>query len=249
MTRLARLFFLPPGIFLDLMVIALLLRNRRPRLFMALLLLDMFLISLLSLPWTANLLESSLDRYPKLTPAQARRCAAEAIVVLGAGGLMHQDELGQPGVSEIALERCYYATHLQRQTNLPVLFVGARIADFSEVVCMSSASRAMGMPLAAIWTDEGSLNTRQNAQRAQAVLRPKGIKKILLVTHYWHMPRAVLSFTETGLEAVPAPYRAGYPSPLDINWLPSNTGLFRSSKALEEYLGLLFYRLTTSRRP
>ena len=198
---------------------------------------------LLSLPWTGNFLEASLDRYPKLSPQQAVNSGAQAIVVLGAGGLDHQTELGQPGVSEIALERTYYAVHLQKQTGLPVLLVGARIAGFSEVVCMSSAALAMGLPPQSLLSDEGSLNTWQNAQRAYAVLSPKGVKKVLVVTHYWHMPRAVLAFSQLPWEIVPAPYRSSYPSPLEIGWLPSSGGLFRCSKALEEYLGLTFYSL------
>src|SRR3546814_14888599 len=55
------------------------------------------------------------------------------------------------------------------------------------------------------WTESESTSTWTNARLSAAKLRAAGIRRFYLVTHAWHMPRAMLAFAGTGLEAVPAP--------------------------------------------
>ena len=46
------------------------------------------------------------------------------------------------------------------------------------------------------WQEEDSRDTRENASRTLALLKPAGIDHIVLVTHGYHMPRALRAFTE-----------------------------------------------------
>src|SRR3546814_11808110 len=57
------------------------------------------------------------------------------------------------------------------------------------------------------WTESESTSTWTNARLSAAKLRAADIRRFYLVTHAWHMPRAMLAFAGTGLEAVPAPTR------------------------------------------
>ena len=66
-----------------------------------------------------------------------------------------------------------------------------------------------------------------------------GMKRIILVTSAFHMPRARMLFERAGIESVP------YPTDFDqrpnkSNWLsliPSADGLDRTSDAVREFIG------------
>jgi uncharacterized SAM-binding protein YcdF (DUF218 family) len=87
-------------------------------------------------------------------------------------------------------------------------------------------------------------DTHQNAVYSARILRAEGVRRVLLVTHAMHMPRAVEAFERAGLQVVPAPtafYSRGKQSML--GWLPSAAGMYRSYYAMHEWIGLLWYRL------
>src|SRR3546814_14485454 len=72
------------------------------------------------------------------------------------------------------------------------------------------------------WTESESTSTWTNARLSAAKLRAAGIRRFYLVTHAWHMPRAMLAFAGTGLEAVPAPTCFASRSELGwVDFLPS----------------------------
>ena len=96
------------------------------------------------------------------------------------------------------------------------------------------------------WIETLSDTTMSNAQRSAEILRKEGIHRIYLVTHSWHMPRAVLAFEHTGIEVVPAPTafvsRSGW---LWQDFLPSAQAFLLSYYALHEWAGLVWYRFET----
>ncbi len=74
------------------------------------------------------------------------------------------------------------------------------------------------------------------------MLAAAGVKRILLVAHAYHLPRARFSFERAGLMVIPAPtaFYSGAPlAPQD--WLPRGFRLARI--ALHEWIGILWYRL------
>ena len=98
-----------------------------------------------------------------------------------------------------------------------------------------------------VWTEEHSRTTWENAEYSKAILDREAIGRVYLVTHAWHMPRAVNAFKAVGLDPVPAP--TGFASTSSTSearlllWLPSARALSDSALALHEHLGLLWYRL------
>ena len=69
-----------------------------------------------------------------------------------------------------------------------------------------------------------------------------GVDRVLLVTHSWHMRRAILAFEAHGFQVVPAPtmFHGVPPEGLD-GWTPSAKALRHTSWALHEWIGRLYY--------
>ena len=220
-----------------------LLLKRRPRLGKSLLLLAGGLLWALSLHVVSAWL---------LGPLEARHAvwdgkpAADVVVVLGGGRYRSGPEFaGNDDLARATLERLRYAAILARQLKKPVLLTGGRPegGGRSEAEAMQIAlQRDFG--LSARWLETASDNTRENALNTALLLKPAGVRKILLVTHAWHMPRAVEIFAAAGLEVVPAPM--GYISrrPLTpLDFIPRAEALAESSLALHEWIGILWYAL------
>ena len=76
------------------------------------------------------------------------------------------------------------------------------------------------------------------------MLKPEGIGSIYLVTHAWHMRRAVLAFRHFGIAATAAPTHFSGPTMPDAaSLVPSAKGWMESSYALHEWIGFLWYAL------
>jgi uncharacterized SAM-binding protein YcdF (DUF218 family) len=85
----------------------------------------------------------------------------------------------------------------------------------------------------------------ENAAASAAILRNAGIGTILVVTHAWHLPRAVREFERHGMQVIPAPVLATIPPPLirRSSWIPSVKALEDVHYAAHEAIGILYYRL------
>jgi uncharacterized SAM-binding protein YcdF (DUF218 family) len=57
-----------------------------------------------------------------------------------------------------------------------------------------------GVPAQAIVRERLSLDTRDNARFAAALLERRGIRRVVVVTCTWHLPRAARAFRAAGLE-------------------------------------------------
>lgn len=239
---------LPPGGFLLLLLLALYWRVRRPRLALACALLGGGGLWAMSLPvsvqWSARLLEDAAPLAVADWPQLAQR--AEAIVLLGGGR-----ERGDPAwqgdqPSLLALQRLRLAAHLQRASGLPILASGGlhQGTPPSEAALFAAVlGDDHGVPVR--WREEASRTTWENALLSAPLLREAGVRRIVLVTHAWHMPRARWCFERQGFEVVAAPLGAlgvanGRPWG---GWLPEGRALWQNSLLLHEALGALAYRL------
>ena len=94
------------------------------------------------------------------------------------------------------------------------------------------------------WVEGESLDTRENALFAWCLLSSMGVKRIALVTHEMHMPRAKRRFESAGFDVIPAPVPdAGvYPRPQITlqSFIPSRAGRQAVRGPLREWLGVLF---------
>ena len=243
-TNLIAAFLLPPLNLLLLAIAGLLLLRSRPRVGRMLLAASLALLWLCSTPFAAHsalrLLE---DRYG-VVDLQSQ--PADAIVVLGGGNYPRAPEYGNRDTTGYAtLERLRYAARLHRETGKPVLATGGKLPedDSPEAQQMKAVlEQEFNVPVR--WTENESLNTLGNARYSFPILQQAGIRRIYLVTHASHMPRAVMAFRTTGFEVVPAPM--GFSSHSEINILsliPEAGGLYGCRTAMHEFIGLLWYRL------
>ncbi len=207
---------------------------------MLLAILSMLVLLALSVPWVGKGLLMTLEVHPPISAQQLR--TVQAIVVLG-GGLYHDaPEYGGSTVSAPTLERVRYGAKLARESRLPVLVTGgAPAGGLPEGEAMAAVLRdEFGVPVR--WVEAESLDTADNAAFAARLLRPEGIRRIALVSHGWHLPRAIALFRAQGFEVVPAPTAfTTFPPSLVYRLLPND--LEDTRQALHEYLGMLFNRL------
>jgi uncharacterized SAM-binding protein YcdF (DUF218 family) len=94
------------------------------------------------------------------------------------------------------------------------------------------------------WLESSALDTLESAVRYEKILHEEGIKKVLLVTHAWHLRRARAAFEHAGLEVVPAPvgFAAGSLDPIR-QLLPDAQAMVLTHRAWHEALGLIWYRI------
>lgn len=186
--------------------------------------------------------------------------AADAIVVLGGG-----TEANAPPRRSVEIngagDRILYAARLHREGLAPVVLVsGGNISWLSSRPSSPAEEMAeilefVGIPKEAIWIQDQSQNTYEDAVFSYDLLTEKGINRIILVTSATHMPRSYALFEAQGLEVIPAP--ADYAVP-DYVWndifredfagilvdiIPSASALSMTTTCLKEYLGFFIYQL------
>lgn len=217
----------------------------------------LFVLLLGSNRWVAASLARSLEwQYLPLESIPQ----AEAIVVLG--GATEPSQYPRSSVElNSAGDRILYGAQLYRDSRAPkILLSGGSIAwqdgtGSSPAQEMAEILRLMNVPPEAIWLENLSQNTEENAAFSAVILKEKGVKKILLVTSAMHMPRSVALFEAQGLEVIPAPTdytitEAGWANMTSGGWqqviinsMPSAGSLSLTTNVLKEYFGLLVYRL------
>lgn len=239
-------FLLPPLNLLVLIVVGAVLRRWWPGIGRVVLVAGIAGLYVLSTPLMAHLLLSGLERFPAIDTA-GDLDGAEAIVVLAAGRRHTNPEYRAETVDMLTLERLRYAAHLHRHTGLPLLVSGGGAeADYAALAELMRRSLAQDHGIAVRWLETESDNTAENAANSARILDAHGIETVLLVTHAWHMPRAVLAFRSEPLTVVPAPTAFAASAPIQwpgklSDYLPSAGALQASSFAVHEWLGLLWY--------
>lgn len=206
--------------------------------------------------WAALGLARSLEwRY--LPPAELP--AAEAIVLLGGGTQSAAAPRPMVGLND-AGDRVLYAVQLYRQGKAPLILISGGLLNWvtaqqSPAQDMSDLLQWMGVPQDVIVLQPASENTHDDAVLSGEILRERGIRRILLVTSAFHMPRSVMLFEAEGFEVIPAPtdFTVVYPPSDDypepslqsrlVSVMPSAENLALTTRMLKEYLGIWVYRL------
>jgi uncharacterized SAM-binding protein YcdF (DUF218 family) len=247
--------FYPVGLACLLIILALL-SGKRSGLRKIALILALLVLFLGGNRWVAMGLARSLERrYLPPDPMPA----AQAIVVLG-GGTESPDPPRLMTEVNSAGDRVLYAAWLYQQGKAPVILASGGMLDWEQRQTTSAQNMAallemIGVPPRAILLQPDSRNTYEDALYSARLLKAAGIRRILLVTSAWHMPRALRLFQAQGLEVVPAPTDFNV---TDVAWkeltspdvrvqilalLPSAENLGLTTRMLKEYLGMLVYDL------
>ena len=197
------------------------------------------LLFLASSPWCSNLLVHSLQPAPTDLAAVLAGTSVEdrALVVL-AGGSRNEYDYVPPierlddatiarllGGGRVYREAGGFSVVVVTGTGLP--YVQA-MADFLVLV---------GVPRERIALETQATDTLTNATYTAAILEPRKVRRIVLVTSALHMRRSVAAFARAGLEVVPAP--VDYMGAEGWRLLPSSPTLHRSARAIHEVLGRL----------
>jgi uncharacterized SAM-binding protein YcdF (DUF218 family) len=238
---------LPPGGLILLLFISLLfIRKPFGKLLLTLTIVAFYL---LSTPIISTNLIAGLERHVFVTPEEILAAKAEAIVVLGGGLYEEGPEYGGDTIKGELLERVRYAAWLHKRTNLPIIVSGGNM-DQTRPPEAKLAGQALkdefGCQVLA--TEDQSKTTLENALYTSKILSDNGINKVALVTHAWHMPRAMRVFKQNNIEAIAAPTifsrgKRNLGDSLAKDWLPSPFALRTSYLALHEYLGMVWYQV------
>lgn len=231
---------LPPVCFLYLAIVGLLTRRRHPRGGRALAGISLAGLLLLSVPLVPNLLIVALEQDLPLTPPPG--VMPQAIVVLG-GDLMRTKlpPYSLPGY--LTLDRLRAAAALYRRTGLPILVSGGTVqTDRPPIARIMADSLRDDFQVPVTWVEDTSFDTWQNAAFSAAILKPRGIHSVYVVTQGWHMRRAMIAFRRTGLIATAVPTSLDTPFdsiPWDIP--PRAAAWLWSYYALHEWIGCAWY--------
>jgi uncharacterized SAM-binding protein YcdF (DUF218 family) len=236
--KLLAQLILPPLGPLLLTAAGLLWMSRRPRLGRGLAWSGVVLALLLATPAPVGLLLEGLERSPPVAPEAIR--GARAIVILGGGQRHHAPEFGGSTVNRLTLERLRYGARLARRSGLPILVTGgAARGDTPEALLMKDALEH-DFGLAVKWTESASRDTADNARHSAAILKDAGVRRVLLVTHAAHLPRAEAEFRAAGLEVIPAPtaWLGGPGDTEPADFIPNANTAYAGWFATHEWLGL-----------
>ena len=199
---------------------------------------------LLSLPLVSGGLIVSLER--GLTMAPDAQDPPGAIVILSADLMqLEKGGLGGYSVGHLTLERERAGAQLARATGLPLLVSGGRIREGApSLAALMTASLHEDFGLAVTWQEDRSQDTWQNAAETAAIMRKAGVDCVFVVTHAWHMRRALIAFRAAGLRAVAAPVDQERAPPLAPRMLIPRVSSWQASYyALHEWIGCVWYAL------
>lgn len=242
--RLIEVLLFPPGSLILIGLFGWYVVKRRLHRGRILIICSVLLMWLFSTPLVSfTLLDSLQNRYPQIGAVPEN---ADAIVVLGAGREFGASEFGRDqDISVHGLIRLRYAAYLARQTGLPLIVSGGQVwnrpgteAELAKQILSAEYG------LLDVVEEPNSKTTLENAARSAEILNSKGWEYPLLVTEYWHMPRAMYSFNKFGVEALAAPTGRDTPDVTEQGvWalMPQAQSMERSRVALHEWLGRLWY--------
>ena len=211
------------------------------------------LLLILTSPLAAHILVATLEgeHLPSNLPGPITN---GTIVVLG-GGLRDSGSL-RPSIelTEESMRQTACGADLYRQGIAPSLLVtggDARVFGLgpAEATVMKEFAGRLGVPAAAIITEDQARTTYENAARTKALLGDR--TSIILVTSATHMPRAAALFRAQGFDVFPYPCGFHERNRVTEGWdtisifdvLPATWAFREVSEAIEELAGIAVYRL------
>jgi len=162
---------------------------------------------------------------------------ANAIVVLGGGYYKNGNLSGE------TVKRLLAGVYLSYKTKIPLILSGIDIKYLPKNTPIVKLINAID--IGNIYEDVKSKDTMQNAAQSYKVCTryiTPDCNSIILVTSAYHMPRAKMLFDRFFKNVIP--YPVDYKEDLRYNvrsFLPNMSDLENSTKAIREYLGILYY--------
>ena len=134
------------------------------------------------------------------------RRPADAAVVFGARAYAD----GRP--SDALADRVLTAVELYREGWAPVLVFsgGPGDGEVHEAEAMRNMAIDLGVPPSAILLDRSGLSTQATVEGTCALFGERGFRRVLAVSHAYHLPRVKLAFARAGREVYTVPARESY---------------------------------------
>lgn len=220
---------------------------RRRKTAILLVFLAIFWVVIWSMPITSLHFGGRLEqRYPYLQAQQVP--AAQAIIVLGGHTAENRHNWFEPFDPRHSMSRVERAAELYQAGRAPLIIVSGAAYDggTSEAQGMARRLQQLGVPDKAIYLEESSHTTRENALYSSQFLHQLGIENGLLVTSALHMPRSMATFMRLGHHITAAPVQPQIvvpPNKAFSRWWPNWRTLHASRSIIKEYLGLFVYWL------
>jgi len=203
-------------------------------------------------PLGANVMMRAIEGDPAATPVCPGVVAPETVVAL-AGGVSGSSP-SDPSVSrlkEASFRRTSAAAELTLAGREVLLIVsGGAGRPHVEADLMQRLAVLFGVPPDRIVTESRSRNTAESAALVGAIVPRLGTDRVHLVTSALHMPRAARSFEARGIRVCrhPVDWRQ---VPIDPYYalLPQISAMEKSTDAVRELMGGLWYRLSGTLSP
>lgn len=216
----------------------------KPTLFNYLSVAPLIWLLLSSMTYPSVLLIKHLEnRYPVILLESTEWRKTDANVVLACN---HYEDNNLPLVfrwSNCSLQRNLHAAMLYREHPMPIYLAGdiLGITDkFSQASHNMNFFLKMGVKKADIFVIPKGVNTKTEDNALSSLLNGRHIS---LVTSASHLPRTVVYFEEKNIQVRPIPvehFRRVNVSP--VVGLPNAISLYRSERAIHEYLGLIYQK-------
>lgn len=191
--------------------------------------------------WAESSLAALGERWPA-PPAGDDPGSPDAILVFG-GGLDGAD--ARAPLSDSSRERLLAALEAARRWPAAhVVFSGgaARAARTGVGQRMADEAVALGLPPSRLTVESRARTTRENALFCADIARARGWVRLALVTSPVHLARSRGSLARAGFVAEAAAPRLGRPGRWSVaDLLPSAAALGRTTGALHEGIGLVYY--------
>jgi vancomycin permeability regulator SanA len=110
-------------------------------------------------------------------------------------------------LSEAAMDRITTACDLYRRGIVRMLVFSGGPGDgkIHETEAMRRVALERGVPESTIILDQAGLNTRSTAQNTTKIFKALGARRILAVSHFYHLPRVKLAYQQEGWEVFTVP--------------------------------------------
>lgn len=197
---------------------------------------------LCSMTYPSVLLIKNLeDKYPVISLQSDTWKQTDAIVVLACNHF-EDDEL--PFVSRwpnCSLQRNFHAALMYKSHPMPIYLAGGILSKkdkYSQASHNQAFFEAMGVNSADIFITPSGFNTETEVAALVPLLDGK---QISLVSSASHLPRAVKYFEEQAITVLPIPVEHLSRRRVEpVLGLPNASSLYRSERAIHEYLGLVY---------
>jgi vancomycin permeability regulator SanA len=150
------------------------------------------------------------------------RRRAEIAVVFGAG--VYPD--GRLSVALADRVRTAIELYHDGTVNNLLFSGGPGMGDTHETVAMKNYAMAKGVPQSAILLDPNGLSTHETVKHTNPILDKLGAKRVLAVSHFYHLPRIKMAYQRTGREVYTVPAKESYTLKAMPLYLPREVAAF-----------------------